>query len=72
MAWAAITADEVMQEWNSKEIDLLAKQQGAVQNLDSVLQRAVLRVRGAIAAGGYPLGPEGTDAISQSTFSYPR
>ena len=74
MSWSAITADDVLQEWNTKEPALIANQQAAADNLPVILARAVARVRGAIRAGGYPLGLEGTvpDQVIDSVIAIAR
>jgi hypothetical protein len=63
-----------MQEWNTSEPGAIAKQQAAQDNLPNVLARAVMRVRGAIAAGGYALGPDGTipDQVRDSVIAFTR
>jgi hypothetical protein len=60
MSWAAITADEVLQEWNEKEQLKVQEQQAAADNLPDILVRVVNACRGCVRAGGGQVGPAGT------------
>lgn len=59
MAWTTLTTDELLQEFNAREQAALDAIKGDA-SLAGILDRAVAECRGAIAAGGYTLGDEGT------------
>ncbi len=66
--------DEVLQEFNPKEQELIAGIQNAADNLTPILGRAVDRALGAVRAGGYALGPDGTvpDQLKDSIIAIAR
>lgn len=59
MAWTTLDTSELLQEFNSRELAALDAIKGQA-DLAGILDRAVAEFRGAIIAGGYTLGDEGT------------
>ena len=60
MSWSAITADEILEQLTPVETATLNNIQSATDQLDKILGRTVRAARGSIAAGGNPLGSDGT------------
>lgn len=60
MSWSAITADEVLEEFNPREQAKINELQGSEDNLDSILGRVVNMVRGCVTAGGGRVDQPGT------------
>jgi hypothetical protein len=60
MAWKTITADDVLSEFTPQEQAMLQGIQGASEQLPGIVARVIRAARGAIRAGGYALGDEGT------------
>ncbi|MGO8678050.1 MAG: hypothetical protein ACLQVX_19580 [Limisphaerales bacterium] len=60
MAWKTVTVEDVLGEFTVEEQAALKGIQGAGDALPLILARVVNAVRGAIRAGGYRLGAEGT------------
>jgi hypothetical protein len=60
MSWQVITSDEVLQEWNTKEPELIQNQQAAQDNLPAILERVVNATRSCVIAGGGRLDQAGT------------
>jgi len=60
MAWKTVTVEDVLGEFTGEEQAALKGIQGAGDQLPLILARVVNAARGAIRAGGYRLGEEGT------------
>jgi len=60
MAWKTITAEDVLSEFTPQEQATLKGIQGATEQLPGIVGRVINAARGAIRAGGYALGDEGT------------
>lgn len=60
MSWITITADDVLGEFTPQEQAALEGIQGASAQLPGLVARAVNAARGAVGAGGYALGADGT------------
>jgi len=60
MSWKTVTAEDVLSEFTPQEQAALKAIQGATDQLPSIVARVVAAARGAIRAGGYELGAEGT------------
>ena len=60
MSWKTITAEDVLGEFTPQEQAALQGIQGANEPLPGLLARVINAARGAIRAGGYALGDEGT------------
>jgi hypothetical protein len=60
MAWSTVTAEHVLEEFTGEERQAVTNAQDAVENLDSILGRAVDMARDMIRAGGQSLGDAGT------------
>ena len=60
MAWKTVTVEDVLGEFTAQEQAALKGIQGAGDELPLILARVINAVRGAIRAGGYRLGEEGT------------
>ncbi len=59
MSWITLTTDEVVEEFNERELTALNALKGR-EALGGILARVVARVRGAVYAGGTVLGEDGT------------
>jgi hypothetical protein len=60
MAWKTVTVEDVLGELTGQEQAALKGLEGAGDQLPLILARVVNAVRGAIRAGAYRLGEEGT------------
>jgi hypothetical protein len=60
MAWKTVTVEDVLGEFTPQEQAALKGIQGAAEQLPLILTRVVNGARGAMRAGGYELGEEGT------------
>jgi hypothetical protein len=60
MAWKTVTVEDVLGELTVQEQAALKGIEGARDQLPLILARVVNAARGAIRAGAYPLGEEGT------------
>ena len=60
MGWKTITAEDVLSEFTPQEQAALAGIDGANEQLAGIVARAINAARGAIRAGGYALGEDGT------------
>jgi len=58
--WITVTEESVRDEFTPQEQAALTAIQGAAERLPGIVERAVAAARGAIRAGGYALGEEGT------------
>ncbi|MEI7730179.1 MAG: hypothetical protein WCO56_11445 [Verrucomicrobiota bacterium] len=75
MAWATISADEVLSEFTPQEKTILdGIQAGTASSLAGILTRAINEVRGAIAAGNYPVGASATvpDGLASDVIAIAR
>jgi len=60
MSWLPITSDEVLQEFNPKEVAAITNIQGAADNLTPILLRVVNAARACVLAGGGQVDQPGT------------
>ncbi len=58
--WITLTTADILSELTPAETAALQTIQGATDQLTPILSKAVAQARGAIRAGGYPLGDDGT------------
>jgi len=60
MSWITLTTNEILSEMAPLEVAALQGIQGSDNLLAALLDKAVAEARGAIRAGEYRVGPEGT------------
>jgi predicted NBD/HSP70 family sugar kinase len=74
MSWSAITAVEVLQEFNPKEAAQIATIQGAADNLTPILARIVNAARACVIAGGGQVDQAGKipDQLREDVISIAR
>ena len=73
MSWRTLSTDEVVEEFNDRELQSLNAIKGR-EALGGILERVVARVRGAVYAGGTRLGEAGTipDALASDAVAIAR
>lgn len=74
MAWNVLTSRDVLDEMSPGEAATVKAIQGASDLLPRFVLRAVNECRGAIEAGNYPLGPDGTipDGLASDVIAIAR